>query len=438
MSVALDQALPHVRKQLKTTIHTAIRDNMKKHHVSIRLGLLAAGIAASSLVSAGNAAGNGNRISSAVNPGKIQTTAAVGGDRTPVVTLTRTMGDVGFEIFDGQTPRYTLSTLPKNVTDAIVYIDVDSVEWNKKKMQAALNLARDLNWVVMVESGTWNVPRLHAFLGTHLPRVNTKKLQNVAVRISWHNGRAVATDLAPTEAAVEVGIDYLQTTEAKALLANERMTKAIAPGSNYAWFANNAYQTTASSRTVGTRFYSVALNRDVVKVWRSTSNGTTDCIVSWRGSSTAGDWLTNIENQFGTAVAVPSEPSNSARIGSGYASRLSSYKATVDAVSCGNVYGVTGHSLGGAMAEAYAFTIRGKRPSLEAYNPARVGNASLRTQLVSALGTSKVEVFCRDLDPVWAVPVGLQHVGSNNGCTYWGSSVSWINLVANHAMNLWL
>jgi hypothetical protein len=407
---------------------------MKQHHVSIRLGLLAAGIAASSLVSAGNA----STASTAGMSGKAQTSAAVAANRTPVVSLTRTMGDVGFEIFDGNTPRYSLATLPKNVDNAIVYIDVDSVQWNRKRMQAALDLARDLNWVVMVESGTWNVPRLHAFLATHLPQAKTRHLQNVAVRISWDNERAVATDLVPSEAAVEVGIDYQQTSEAKALLANERMTKAVAPGSNYAWFANNAYQATASNGQIGSRSYTVALNRDVVKVWRSTSNGTTDCIVSWRGSSTAGDWLTNIENQFGTAVAVPGEPSNAARIGSGYAGRLNSYKAAVDAVACNNTYSVTGHSLGGAMAEAYSFTIRGKRPNMEAYNPARVGNASFRTQLVSALGTSKVEVFCRNLDPVWAVPVGLEHVGSNSGCTYWGSSVSWINLVANHAMNLWL
>ena len=399
---------------------------MKKNRNSIRLGLLAAGIAASSLV----AAGNGNIATQALDSNQ--------SNRTPVVSLTPTMGDVGFEIFDGQTQRYSLSTLPKNVTDAIVYIDVDSIEWNKKKMQAVLDLARDLNWVVMAESGTWNVPRLHAFLAAYYPRVNAKNLQNVAVRISWDNGRAVATDLAPDAAAVEVGIDYLQTTAGKALLANEMTTRTVAPGSNYAWFANNAYQATASNGQIGSRFYSVALNRDVVKVWKSTSNGTTDCIVSWRGSSTAGDWLTNIESQFGSSVAVPGEPSNAARIGSGYGSRLNSYKATVDAVACNNTYSVTGHSLGGGMAEAYSFTIRSKRPNLEAYNPARVGNASFRTQLVSALGSAKVEVFCRNLDPVWAVPVGLEHVGSNNGCTYWGSSVSWINLVANHAMTLWL
>ncbi|TXH66195.1 MAG: hypothetical protein E6Q88_12495 [Lysobacteraceae bacterium] len=407
---------------------------MRKHHNTIKLGLLAVGIAASSLAMAGN---NGFTTSPG-NTHSNQGASAAANGRMPVISLTSTMGDVGFEIFDGQTKRYNLSTLPHSATDAIVYIDVDSIAWNKKKIQSVLDLARDLNWVVMAESGTWNVPRLHAFLAAHYPTVNSKTLQNVAVRISWEKGWPVATDLTPSDAAVEVGIDYLETSAAKALLANQFSTKAIAPGSNYAWFANNAYQATASNGQIGTRFYTVALNRDVVKVWKSTSNGTTDCIVSWRGSSTAGDWLTNIENQFGTAVTVPGEPANSARIGSGYASRLINYKPAVDAVACNNTYSVTGHSLGGAMAEAYSFTIRGKRPNMEAYNPARVGNASFRTQLVSALGTSKVEVFCRNLDPVWAVPVGLEHVGSNNGCTYWGSSVSLINLVANHAMTLWL
>lgn len=407
---------------------------MKNQRNSIRLGVLAAGIAASTIAMAGS----GASALQAARPGAKPGVPVVGNARTPVVQLTSTMGDVGFEMFDGKTPRVSLSRLPMNTTDAIVYIDVDSLDLDRKKTQAILDLASDLGWVVMAESGTWDVPRLHAFLAAYYPGVDTKGLQNVAVRIAPGKGRALVTDLTPTEAAVEVGVDYLQTTEAKALMRSTFMTRAIAPGSNYAWFANNAYQATASNRTLGTRSYTVALNRDVVKVWRSTSNGTTDCIVSWRGSSTAGDWLNNIENQFGGAVAVPGESSsNAARIGSGYASRLSNYRSAVNAVSCNSTYRVTGHSLGGGMAEAYAFTIRSKRPNLEAYNPARVGNASFRTQLVSALGTAKVEVFCRNLDPVWAVPVGLQHVGSNNGCTYWGGSVS-INPVANHAMNLWL
>jgi hypothetical protein len=408
---------------------------MKNQRNSIRLGLLAAGIAASTIAMAGS----GASALQAARPGSKPGKPVVGDDRTPVVQLTSTMGDVGFEMFDGKTRRVSLSRLPMETTDAIVYIDVDSLDLSRKRTQAILDLASDLGWVVMAESGTWNLPRLHAFLAAYYPGVDTTRLQNVAVRIASGKGRTLITDLTPTEAAVEVGVDYLQTTEAQALMRSAFATRAIAPGSNYAWFANNAYQATASNRTLGTRSYTVALNRDVVKVWRSTSNGTTDCIVSWRGSSTAGDWLNNIENQFGSAVAVPGESSsNAARIGSGYASRLNSYRSAVNAVACNNTYRVTGHSLGGAMAEAYAFTIRSKRPNLEAYNPARVGNASFRTQLVSALGTAKVEVFCRNLDPVWTVPVGLQHVGSNNGCTYWGGSVSVINLVANHAMNLWL
>jgi hypothetical protein len=408
---------------------------MKNQRNSIRLGLLAAGIAASTIAMAGS----GASALQAARPGSKPGKPVVGDDRTPVVQLTSTMGDVGFEMFDGKTRRVSLSRLPMDTTDAIVYIDVDSLDLSRKRTQAILDLASDLGWVVMAESGSWNVPRLHAFLAAYYPGVDTTRLQNVAVRIASGKGRTLITDLTPTEAAVEVGVDYLQTTEAQALMRSAFATRAIAPGSNYAWFANNAYQATASNRTLGTRSYTVALNRDVVKVWRSTSNGTTDCIVSWRGSSTAGDWLNNIENQFGSAVAVPGESSsNAARIGSGYASRLTNYRSAVNAVACNNTYRVTGHSLGGAMAEAYAFTIRTKRPNLEAYNPARVGNASFRTQLVSALGTAKVEVFCRNLDPVWTVPVGLQHVGSNNGCTYWGGSVSVINLVANHAMNLWL
>jgi hypothetical protein len=408
---------------------------MKNQRNTIRLGLLAAGIAASTIAMAGS----GASALQAARPGSKPGKPVVGDDRTPVVQLTSTIGDVGFEMFDGKTRRASLSRLPMETTDAIVYIDVDSLDLSRKRTQAILDLASDLGWVVMAESGTWNVPRLHAFLAAYYPGVDTTGLQNVAVRIATDKGHTLVTDLTPTEAAVEVGIDYLQTTEAQALMRSAFATRAIAPGSNYAWFANNAYQATASNRTLGTRSYTVALNRDVVKVWRSTSNGTTDCIVSWRGSSTAGDWLNNIENQFGSAVAVPGESSsNAARIGSGYASRLTNYRSAVNAVACNNTYRVTGHSLGGAMAEAYAFTIRSKRPNLEAYNPARVGNASFRTQLVSALGTAKVEVFCRNLDPVWTVPVGLQHVGSDNGCTYWGGSVSVINLVANHAMNLWL
>jgi hypothetical protein len=408
---------------------------MNRNHISIKLGLLAAGIATASLVTAGNA-----RIApQAAEAKRNQAVAVVQSSRTPVISLTKTMGDVGFEIFDGQTKRYNLWTLPKDATDAIVYIDVDSIEWNRKRVQAVLDLARDMNWVVMAESGTWDVPRLHAFLATHYPGMNTKGLQNVAVRIGWDKDRAVATDLTPSAAAVEVGIDYLQTSEAKAMSGSAFSTKSAAAGSKWAWFAKNAYQAKASDRNEHGRLYTVVLDRDVVKVWRSTTNGMKNCVVAWRGSYVVGDWERNFESQFGKLVRMEGEADNpwAAKIGHGFSSRLKNNKDYVDAVDCGNKYVVTGHSLGGAMAEVYAFTVRTTRPILEAYNPARVGNSYFRAKLRSDLNDDDLRVFCRHGDPVWGLPIGLEHVGTNNGCTLWAPKVSnWP--LTNHKMDLWL
>lgn len=384
------------------------------------------------------------RAGSAARPAGIhanQDATTVRGGRTPVVQLTSTLGDVGFEIFDGKTQRVSLDALPENVTDAIVYIDVDSVAMSKKRMQSVLKLARDLGWVVMAESGTWNVPRLHEFLATHYPGVNTRGLKNVAVRVAWSKGRAVATDLTPSDAAVEVGIDHVLTSEGQAFSRNLFSTKTKAPDSLYAWFANAAYQTDPSDKTILFRNYRRILNQDVVKVWKSTDYDFTDCIVAWRGSTTTGDWLRNIESQFGRAVRVPWQPDgNHAKIGHGYAARLENYRPMIDRLPCGNVYRVTGHSLGGGMAEAHVFTIRRKTPApqLEAYNPARVGNSSFRQQLWSSLGSRHIRVYCRYGDPVWSVPVGLYHVGPDSGCTHWAVRLSFVNPIANHSMGAWL
>lgn len=418
---------------------------MKTHRNTFKLVVSVAAIGASALAMAGHGRPTAGPVAfiSPLAPASApaRDIPVVRSDRTPVIALSSTIGDVGFEIFDGKTQRYSLATLPEDATDAIVYINVDSIDpANKKNMRGILKLATDLNWTVIAESGSWNVPRLHAFLKAYYPRMNTKGLQNVSVRITSDRKRSSVSDVTPSKAAVEVGIDYLKTTEGQALLGNTFTTKTLAPGSDYVWFANNAYSDTASNRQVGDRYYTVALNRDVVKVWKSTSNGTTDCIVSWRGSHTASDWLiTNLQSQFGTPAPVPGESSgNNARIGYGYAERLKNYRSSVNSVACNNNYKLTGHSLGGAMAEAYAFTIRYTRPRIEVYNPSRIGNASFRDQILPIIGPSRIEVFCRTLDPVWPVPLGLQHIAMNNGCTYWAGPVSWFNPFANHALSLWM
>jgi hypothetical protein len=420
---------------------------MNKHQGSIKPALLAAAITATVLASAAN----GQVASTAGGSGTVKAAPVAQDQRTPVVLLTETMGDLGFEIFDGQTPRYGFATMPKNVKDGILYIDVDSLELNPKKTQAALKLARDRNWVVMAESGTWDVPRLHAFLAAHLPRMNTKGLKNVAVRIGWDKGHAVATDLTPSEAAVEVGIDYLQTSEGNAFAENTwrgnsmMSTRTVAPDSYYAWFANAAYTVTPADRMGSDgKYYKLTVNKDVVKVWVASGTGpgaSKHCLVAWKGSTwkdLGGDWARNIENQFGVAVNWTGETGNE-KLGHGYVSRLKNHKKAIDDLNCRS-YIVTGHSLGGGMAQAHAYTIRSKLPRLEAYNSARAGNTYFRSTLHRALGVTRIKIFCRTGDPIPGVPVGLINAGfSTNGCVApFAARASWINPAANHSMALWL
>ena len=387
---------------------------MKKHQ-GFKLGLLAAGIAASVLVPAAN----GQTASRAGGSDTIKGTPAAQDQRTPVVSLTGTTGDVGAEIFDGKTPRYSIATLPKNVDDAIVYIDVDSPQWNTKQTHAALKLARDLNWPVMAESATWDVQRLHAFLATHFPGINTKGLKNTAVRVGWDKGRAVATDLSQSMAAVEVGIDYKQTSEGQALSAKmwadidktstprdqfRMSTRATAPGSLYAWFANEAYVNDPSNRYDHQgRFFKVSFKNDVLKVWdHRLPSGRRLCIVGWRGSLTPGDFYRDAEAQFGTAKAMQGDTTG-AKFGHGFIERLKNQVANITPVGC-QQFIVTGHSLGGAMAQLYAFRIRASAPVMETYNSARVGNMVYHGLVQTRVNNGQFRLFCRNGDVIHSVP----------------------------------
>jgi hypothetical protein len=406
---------------------------MNKHQRSIKPGLLAAAIAATVLVSAAN----GQAASGIAQDQQDQ--------RTPIVSLTSSIGDVGAEIFDGRTQRYNFATLPKHVDNAIVYIDVDSLQWGPKRTQAALELAKDLNWVVMVESATWNVPRLHAFLAAHFPGTSTKGLQNVAVRIGWDNGRAVATDLTPSEAAVEVGIDYLKTAEGRIAASkmwrgnSEASAKARAPGSTLVGFAAEAYVAAPQYQvTHQGNHYTRAFTNDVLKIYSRVVPLTTikECIVAWRGTSSFGDVYRDAQLQFGTLKAMQGDTTG-AKFGHGYIERLKNQIANVQAVGC-NRYQITGHSLGGGMAQLHAYRLRALNPVLETYNSARAGNNVFYTLMRPGVTNQKYRLFCREGDIVSSVPTGMTSAGPDRGCTYWAPRISWVNPVANHHIEDWL
>ena len=417
---------------------------MNKHQCSIKPALLAATIAATVLASAAN----GQTAPSAGASGTVKAAPVAQDQRTPVVTLSETVGDLGMEIFDGKTPRYSIATLPKNVDRAIVYIDVDNPNWNTKETHAALKLAKDLNWPVMAESSSWDVQRLHAFLTGHFPSINTAGLQNVAVRVGWNKGRAVATDLTQSQAAVEVGKDYLDTSEGKALAENLWRSKsasvsaaATSAPANYASFAWDAYMARPLDRTAPDgRYYHVQVNLDVVKVWANSTGGVVRCIIAWKGSTLTGwggDWLRNLESQIGAPAAVAA--GSTMMIGLGYLQRYGNYSARVNRVNCTQRV-ITGHSLGGGMAQTHAFFIRGKKPTLETFNSARVGNAAYVSEMRRALGLDRrtTRLYCRFGDVVAGVPVLLQSMGNDRGCTIWAQRASLIKPWANHDLKLWI
>lgn len=323
-------------------------------------------------------------------------------------------------------------------TRTIVYVDVNSIDVGPEDLKILGDARRGGNTIIF-ESATWSVTDLHAFVESVFPDIQLSGLNNVALAIVSEKGGARAVDLTPSQAAMMIGVPFFETEEGRSQSAGRSKSTPI----HYlAPFASSAYQ--ASPQHSG---FVRLVNQDVLKIWRKPGNpppygDPSVCVVAFKGTISVGDWLRNAESQFGSLVVPYTGYSGTARIGHGYKSRLDNLWNAIAAntTDCALLH-VTGHSLGGAMAEVGAFRLRaqlGRRIGVMAsFNPARVGNAAFRTAFQSNVPVRKV--YCRHGDPVWYVPLTLQHVASNDhGCTDWGNRASWWNGVANHAMALWL
>lgn len=379
---------------------------------------------------------------------------AAAAERLPVFVLSSDLGDAGRAMMDDKTVRYTLATAPDALNKAVVYIDIDSFDKTSVQAQKTLQLAQDLGWSVILESNSWDVNALRAFAKSYSLTTDVNKIVNVAVKVDWVASLAVISNTTPTEVAMSVGIPFSETAEGDGFEEQDSLPGQAdyykGPSGPIHWsinFANAAYM---ENPTISGHYR--ALNLDVVKVFKQGTGNYKDCVVAFRGSSSYGDWIRNIESQFGPLARVPGESSGSqVRAGIGYVARLNNISGEIwdalnNGLACGTVY-VTGHSLGGAMAELYAFKLASldykktviRYGGLFAYNPARVGNSQFRSSYYARKGsTQNTKIFCRYLDPVWYVPTGLQHLGNNDGCTTWGPSKSRFNLVKNHSRSLWL
>ena len=379
-------------------------------------------------------------------PGASQ--AARFSERIPVVTLTSSVGDLGAEILRPDTAKLSLEAAQKSAKQAVLYLEIDDLIQRKQDAHSALEMAKALGWVVFAESATWNVSQLHHFISANLPGAELSKLQNVAVRMEWVENDLVITDAWPSEAAAEAGIDFSETSEGLAEGANSIAAKRnertfLSTYANAAYKANPVPADWETPSDVG--YYRLAVNRDVVKVWRPIQSGFLDfCVVSWRGSNSMGDWARNFENQFGRAQTINNQEPH-IRAGHGYLARYYNQVTHLDIGSNCDVVHVTGHSLGGGMAQLHTYMLDKYRPArvmfveMAAYNPARVGNTAFVDEFRRVGNRGTDTVYCRHGDPVPGVPVGLRNVGFGaNGCDVLASRYDWINPIGNHWMNLWV
>jgi hypothetical protein len=351
-----------------------------------------------------------------------------GSEPIPVLTLSQSIGDLGAEILRTDNSKISIQEATAKAHKAALYLEIDGLTEKKEDAIRALEVAKSRGWVVFAESASWDVQQLHSFIETAIPETDLSMLQNSSIRIEWSESTAIVTDVWPSEAASETGITFANTSEGEAQLANKPLAKR-GEGDSLAWFANAAYL--ANPGPVPQNLLqpgetaNLAVNRDVVKVWKMLPPGqpanspfnNLRCIVAWRGSSSPGDWERNLISQF-TRADVINGAHPLVRAGQGYVVRWNNQSPFVDLDGCATV-SVTGHSLGGGMAQLHAYMLtqyrRGGAPRLSrvsAYNPARVGNQAFVDASHQLISGDRRTIFCRTLDEVTQVPVGLNNTGT--------------------------
>ena len=305
----------------------------------------------------------------------------------------------------------------------------------------ALREARALGLPILLESNDWDVEQVRAIVRELFPEATADALQNVTVlaRMDAATGAWTVEDTTP--AAVEQLLDPGHARAAPTSTEPELATMsadlaAPATGSQrvsyYIDFAEAAWDGPATVRDMYGNTFNNALNRDVVKVYKANLAGTIGCVVTWRGTRTKAEWAGDLLNQMYHVRPFWAASTSGARVGKFYDTRLKNQRTYVDSAlknnGCTSI-GITGHSLGGAMAEYYTTYLSASSSSgvnfgyvnqFAAFNPARIGNPTFVGLFPhSRLATSKV--YCRIGDPVWRVPSNLEHVGrASYGCDLWG------------------
>lgn len=195
-----------------------------------------------------------------------------------------------------------------------------------------------------------------------------------------------------------------------------------------------------------------------ITLYRGYTNGTSRCVIAWRGSIGV-DWTqTNFQNLVSSVAnglrtwLAESSPTfdvpniTDLRVGVGYERRyainLRGNSSIRDRMDQCTHFRLAGHSLGGAMALYTAFVWSYENPNfwygnlhlINAFNAPAVGNARyLRDFKSRVVAQKETHNFCRKWDPVTESLLGFP-----SWCTFSGDAYTVIPpWTQNHSANLW-
>ncbi len=384
----------------------------------------------------------------------------------PILSLSSTIGEVGHAFgVRGD------AAGPGDARGA-VYANVDGINLNDpgNALLGALRDAAAKRRPIFLESNLWNHKKVDALGRSLFGPEALEPISSALLLAEWSDTGWVVVrdhDQVAAKLGFELPADLDHTWEEPAEMLGTRAQASNQPGAPREEPGAPTGPSAATARLGGSTtisflvpFARAAYNDDaiagwrrayrprdkVVTIWARVGTDTPDCVVAWRGSATAGDWLGNVGNQL-TALGIglhnlPYDYLDVPVVGDFYHHRYTNLadelERSLTTLRCANIH-LTGHSLGGAMAIYTAYAWYWTKPRLfsrlgwlRAFNPARVGNQQFVNDYNARVGGDAYTALCRDGDPVQLLPLGFA-----SQCSFNGAAASWLNPFRNHLMMYW-
>ncbi len=319
------------------------------------------------------------------------------GGMFPALFLTASKGSVGNEISNNTGFRYNIHNLPESISKTLVYADVDGLKPSDRIIEHGLELAKLNGWPVVLESKSKKPGALRSIIAAAFPAANkiNLPLNATAISIDWKNGMPVIgpTDSRMVQSTLLPGpISHMSSTSKGAMWGTPKD-----PPTYLAFFAaaafidsdhvdqsrgvwDHAYYSNPQNyinKIFGSDTYTLVRNDSSRHwdLWKTVATSTdenggvhpTECIVAWRGTqlkmSNEIDLITDLASLLTFDEKLPNETSWSLfsskdpKAGRGFVDMLKNQRSKIHHQlffhGCAKT-SVTGHSMGGAMAQLFA------------------------------------------------------------------------------------